>query len=1127
MPVDPSYVHKLAERALRAAGTPAGQPIRLLLEQTLVVFPSTAETLAQELDSRADLQAKLSNLTGYTPSSWLLDGELDDVNARRQLFGIDGVSPPPGEPMARAFESGLMGLCCSGGGIRSATFSLGILQALAELDLLRPFDYLSSVSGGGYIHQWLAAWLRRESDPAMRGATSTQAFEYVNRQLVPPPDPFRNDPQPEPLRWLRRYSNYLTPKRGLFSGDTWAAVTIWLRNTLLNQTILISGLFFLLMLPHLLAPPALGVQGVLAPDPAMRLAAIKVAFVVLLALMGVPTFLAARSLFAFAPSPATPHLLDEHGVQFSVVLPLLLWALLWTVLPDAVWTLPLAGALFMLLGLAVAFGGGALEAYVIIHTKNGAKPPLWRKAFAVIGFVVIVGLAASAGAAWVAVMHYMLADLLPSRFPTLDAWRLSLVLGPALYLMAPMLTLLVLIGLVGRPYHEPRREWLSRFAAWVALYALGWVVMFGVSLFGHALVDWLLVAERKVNPWTAIPSIAAWLGLSTGGILAAKSTTTSGGTSSESDPKGAGITEWLSTVGPYVFILGLFLMLAWFADEAAMRAWNAGLLAVAALIATPALVCALFGWRVDINEFSMHAFYRNRLARCYLGASNLNRRPNPFTAFDDEDAKIKVSQLRAVDGYPGPFPIFCTALNLTVGEDLAWQERRAASFAFTPLYSGYYADWTESKGKRGDLRFNSFVETSKYAYPGGGIAVSTAASISGAAVSPNWGYHTDPATAFVLTMFNARLGWWLRNPRGLETDGTRRLSTTANDRPWPSPHFAVWHLVKELLGQIDDTAQYVYLSDGGHFDNMGLYELVRRGCRYIVICDGEQDGELGFGGIAMAIRKCHADFGVKIDLDLRALERRKDAVFSGRHVVVGTIRYPGVCKDRPDLAAEAGGIIVYIKSSLTGDEPADILSYKKEHPAFPHDSTTNQWFTESQFESYRALGHHVGLSVFAPARPDTFNCDRLDEREGFFQSLKDIWYPPTPEMERHRARHAERFDELLRQARTEARLSGLLERLFNPGDGLWAHGRPPEDAEYARGFTSEMLEFMWTVYVDLNLVQPVNLAHPHSRGWVEIFSKWSQVDAVRDGWRVYGESYSAEFRLFAESHLNLPLEEPA
>jgi hypothetical protein len=1121
---EPTYVEKLARRVKRcvdAPEDPEDQDIRKLLEEKLGQIPPTVAALAEAIENRPHLQALLSNLTGYTPSSWLLECELAEITARRAVFGIDPL-PSTGEPVSRAFTGGLMGLCCSGGGIRSATFSLGILQALAELNLLRSFDYLSSVSGGGYIHQWLAAWLKRESQNGTGTAKTLQAFEKVNQQLTPP-DPARDDPQPEPVRWLRRYSNYLTPQLGIFSSDTWVAVAIWLRNTLLNQVILLSGLFFLLLIPHLLAPPFPRAANLApAPTPAMLAFAGRLAAAWLVLLVVVPTFFAARNLFTFSPRVADrSHLFDERGVQFFVVVPWLAWAALWTVLQDSVWFLPLAWLLFLIFGLAVTFGSGALGAYVSIHTIDDVKPPFWKWALAALGLASSAVAAATVGTAWTAGVRYLLVDFFPQRVTSIDPWRLALVLGPPLYLTAATVVLIVLVGLIGRPFYDPRREWLSRFTAWTGLYALAWLMVFGVSLVGRFFVEWLF---QNHDAWKAISALGGWLGISAGGVLAGRSQKTKG--NGEQDGAASTAMEYLAIVGPYVLILGLFVGLAWGADVTMAAAYHAGVGPMIALLAVPAVICLWLGWRVDINEFSMHAFYRNRLARCYLGASNTDRKPNPFTGFDDADAGIKVSHLKASQGYPGPYPIFCTALNLTVGEDLAWQERKAASFTFAPLYSGYHVDWTEAKGRRADLRFNSFVDTSTYAYPDGGMSMSTAVSLSGAAVSPNMGYHTNPATAFVLTLFNARLGWWSLNPRALEENGTKRASKPGSARPWPSPHFAVGHLVKELLGQTNDTSQYVYLSDGGHFDNMGLYELVRRGCRYIVICDGEEDGDLGFGGIAAAVRRCRMDFGVDINLDLRSLERPKDSMYGSRHVVVGTIRYPGACKDTgaPDQNDKKDdyGVVVYLKASLTGDEPVDVLSYKKEHPAFPYDSTKDQWFTESQFESYRTLGHHIARSTLQPARPDTLDCLRLDQRHDYFRSLKDIWYPPTPEMTLHQAMHAARYDQLLLRLRTDARLAGLLERLFNPGNGKWTEGRQDADVEYARGFASELLEFIWTVYADLNLVQPANLEHPHSRGWIGIFGKWSKVDAVQDGWSIYRDSYSPQFRLFARSQVNLP-----
>jgi hypothetical protein len=223
-----------------------------------------------------------------------------------------------------------------------------------------------------------------------------------------------------------------------------------------------------------------------------------------------------------------------------------------------------------------------------------------------------------------------------------------------------------------------------------------------------------------------------------------------------------------------------------------------------------------------------------------------------------------------------------------------------------------------------------------------------------------------------MTMFDVRLGWWICNPRTLTDLAGADLLVKGHPTDRASPRFAPWQLTKELLGMTGDTSNYVYLSDGGHFDNMGLYELVRRRCHRILICDAEEDRNYVFEGLGMAIRRCRIDFGVEITLgDLKELRVDKDGQLSQAHFACGTIRYP----ERVGSSSTASeGKILYLKSSLTGaqrfvtrngderqlaTEPADILNYKLQHDAFPHDSTANQWFTESQFESYRRLGAHV------------------------------------------------------------------------------------------------------------------------------------------------------------------------
>jgi hypothetical protein len=426
------------------------------------------------------------------------------------------------------------------------------------------------------------------------------------------------------------------------------------------------------------------------------------------------------------------------------------------------------------------------------------------------------------------------------------------------------------------------------------------------------------------------------------------------------------LLESLVAIGPAIFIIGLMLALSWLLEFCIRSISLPAHWPVVIVFAVLAFTAVLFGWRVDVNEFSLHAFYRNRLARCYAGASNPDRRPNKFTGFASSDARLRLVDLlpekftfgnpalwrdrNSPPKYQGPFPIFCATVNLSFGEDLAYQERKAASFAFTPLFCGYDTGWTAGNGAK--VQFNGYYPTNRYAYPKEGPHLSTAVAASGAALSPNEGYHTNPAMAFLLTIFNVRLGWWAPNPRNQRSGWLSRLSGA-------TPVIGLPYLLRELFGAVSDNAPFVNLSDGGHFEDMGLYELVRRRCRNILICDAEQDQKFVFEGIGTAIRKCRIDFGVEISLDLDALIPGPDGV-SANAFVRGTITYPGRISPAQTSPAPVIGNLLYIKCVLTGREPGDIQNYQRQHAAFPGDTTLNQWFTESEFESYRRLGQFIG-----------------------------------------------------------------------------------------------------------------------------------------------------------------------
>jgi Patatin-like phospholipase len=280
-----------------------------------------------------------------------------------------------------------------------------------------------------------------------------------------------------------------------------------------------------------------------------------------------------------------------------------------------------------------------------------------------------------------------------------------------------------------------------------------------------------------------------------------------------------------------------------------------------------------------------------------------------------------------------PFHVVNTALNLAGGSNLAWQQRKASSLTVSPLHCGsFFLGYRDSRLYGGD----------------DGISLGTAVAISGAAASPNQGYHSSTPLAFIMTLLNVRLGSWLGNP-GLH--GTRSYTKS-------SPRGNLETLLWEMTGNTNDTCPWIYLSDGGHFENLALYEMVLRRCRFIVLTDGGCDPTMNFEDLGNAIRKIRTDLGVPIEIKSRDMMPRPapgQPLQSGSYMAVASIHYSAIDKNAKD------GVLVYLKPSVYNEEflPRDVYNYMQSSPDFPHESTSDQFFSESQFESYRALGRHV------------------------------------------------------------------------------------------------------------------------------------------------------------------------
>jgi Patatin-like phospholipase len=1037
---------------------------------------------------------------------------------------------PPNYPNAGETETRLKGLwaavhglkekraalCISGGGIRSATFGLGILQGLARCALLDKFHYLSTASGGGYIGSWLSAWIKNDPD-GIRGVVG---------ELKSRPDSTLN-PEPQPIRHLREFSNYLAPRTGLTSVDFWTLITTFVRNMFLNWLVLISWLAAAMMIPRLYLA-AINLQPnwpVWGPDMDLTKYTqltdqIKYGWDIwlniLLAIGGALIAVAMAYAIIDVPSTGNARLPQRRFLEFRQ-LPLLLsslvvaewWALLRNVhgsepfepkgwLPKFIaFTVAsyLTGGVFAtlilafrkqkrrrrffdslwrlgIIALAATVAGSCLwgiatrmfleppiqftlsrdleatpipwskqkikipkdtqgvitqiwGSYTIetdgqkgrisendigpLELKPDEKPPipytLKRECEAIpfpwsrqkmkfpAGTQVVITqidkryiIETPQGPARitdkdVGALQLKPNQKLPERFP-LPAPASNAVkyvcFAPALILAVLLLVNFVFTGLTSWVTEDEDREWWGRSGAWILITIFGWIVVNVIVLWGAQAISatpnrlGVFLGEVKATP-QAKGLLGAFGGVTgiVGALLAVRSKL-----SSKFGEK-AGF-QWLLLVVAVVFFVLLSIVISWVlvligSQPWAQRAtawllggrqdqiadpnsWRVQLFVVVFLTGVMLLFGIVIGFFINANKFSLHATYRNRLIRAYLAASRKTRRPNLFTGFDPDD-NIKLGDLSS----DKPLHVLNGALNIIRGQQLAWQERRAESFTMSRLHCG-----SLKVGYRPSARY------------GEAITLGTALAISGAAANPNMGYHSSPVLGLLMTLFNVRLGWWLGNPGPPGAKTWRRKG----------PRYSVGPLFSEAIGNTTDHYKYVNLSDGGHFENLGLYEMVLRRCHFIVVSDGGEDPECAFIDLGEAVRKIRIDFGIPIEFGTMSIYPRSaiDTLKTpGHNCAVGRIRYSLV-----DGADAPDGIIVYIKPACYGDEPRDIYEYFKTNPTFPHESTSDQFFSESQFESYRMLGAYTMEKLCTDCDGD-FGCFVRDILKRHLQMEPAVW----------------------------------------------------------------------------------------------------------------------------------------
>jgi len=890
--------------------------------------------------------------------------ELDYIGHRRSAATTRKYYSEQNGETARV-DDNLVGIALSGGGIRSATFSLGVLQKLAKCGILPVADYLCTVSGGGYLGACLSSlmtfheegpdddddtaeerhrepdaepyspngddrlWWKQEAAGEHVPGNADSAAAQPGAATAPRFDMGKDSPllTREQSHHLRKHGDFVMVRQGVLRRETLRSVGWVITGLLCTVTIYILSL-------AICAAVFTGYASVLAGRDVWR-----------------------------------PQAVGEF----------------WNMLISGCSAAPLALVASLLAGAVVTFIGWVALIYTRAPTAAGSPhetPPerTERRRLVCVGlFLVLMALATSLS---VSLWWGPRASLHVFGLATPLAFSLGVLLGAGA----------LNVWILPRSPHWNRGYRSLSGAA----YGIGVVLVVSSLLLIAAVgaVNWLI--ENAVGAMSSISVDAAILLV---GRWLLKLSTSSDSRSASSQKIRRLIIDKAQAVIVAAFIL-LTLVLA-----------SAGIMALARELdlsgGWTALVCGgatvvlflLLGFTIDFNRVGPHYFYRDRLIETYLQTEAcLDSGPPPsggsgrFTQMElvRNDALLQLKNLhqwQSDSSNPAPYHLIECAVNLAGSRDLARRDRKSDHFIFSRDYCGSTT--------------TGYVPTKDYR--GGTTKLCAAMTISGAAAGSAMGYHTSLAQSFVATLFNVRLGSWFVNPRVYHEDdqgnnkvtyppfwsprcwgaagglqmffericGLRSRSRMERGIFWP------WYLLREMFAKTDAQGALVNLSDGGHTgDNIALYPLLQRRCKLIIAVDGEADPKYNFGSLASAIRQTYSDENVGIDIDLNNLRPLPDA--DGRvsqHYAIGKITYPWCALpggDQHPLHSELGTVerdggeawIIYLKSSLRkACAPATVASYAQYSEQFPHQSTLDQFFSDDQFEAYRSLGGHVAESV--------------------------------------------------------------------------------------------------------------------------------------------------------------------
>lgn len=473
--------------------------------------------------------------------------------------------------------------------------------------------------------------------------------------------------------------------------------------------------------------------------------------------------------------------------------------------------------------------------------------------------------------------------------------------------------------------------------------AVAAVLVFGLCV-SYILVDAYEVLTKWLTDRPSIPKLPEWLG----GALAAILPIAFGALSKRKDGSPRKWAEFLFYLtGPLFFLLTFVIFAShmgvggedlpdkfpavWFWGTVGLLLW--------------AFLC------LNINTFAPHRYYRDRLCECYLAVPGEPQRTLAERGIDSllhgacvdraqastSVGAVKSLPLTSIGASPAaPYHLINAVLNAEAGKNPELRGRNGDFFLFSRYYCG--------------CPLTGYITTEKMQEANPGIDLGTAMAISGAAASTNMGSKTLKRMRFLMTLFNVRLGYWMRRPGS---------SSWATLIAGPGPLY----FLREMLGFVHERTRYVNLSDGGHIENLAAYELLRRQCKFIVCVDAGMEPGMECSDLMRLQRLAEIDFGIRMHFDpgdLSLLPTR----YSRAYAILVKIDYaPNEATDKRQTSDQLGWML-YLKLAITGTEPRHVLDYRRQNPDFPHQSTADQFYDEAQFESYRSLGECAASSLF-------------------------------------------------------------------------------------------------------------------------------------------------------------------